>query len=94
MSRVTTNTITETRIVPVGHTFTVTLSEREAALLAYMVGRIPLALLEYDTTLYEALTETTEGDTIGWGGPDNLLPSLADAAKIRERLRAYSNRHE
>src|SRR5690606_22057742 len=94
MSRVNITPITETQTVKVGHTFTVTLSEREAAVLAYLLGRTPVSLLEGNTTLYESLTDAIGDDTTDWGSPSNFLPSLATSDKIRERLQAYSNRYE
>ncbi len=94
MSRVNITSITETQTVQVGQTFTVTLSEREAALLAYLVGRAPLSLLEHNTTLYDSLVKAIGDDTVDWDGRSNILPVLADADKIRERLKAYSNRYE
>lgn len=94
MSRVNITSITETQTVQVGQTFTVTLSEREAALLAYLVGRAPLSLLEHNTTLYDSLVEAIGDGTEDWEGPSNILPSLVDSDKIRARLAAYSNRYE
>lgn len=94
MSRVNITTITETQAVQVGRTFTVTLSEREAALLAYLVSRAPMSLLEHNTTLYDSLVDAIGDNTADWDGPTNILPSLADTAKIRERLETYSNRYE
>lgn len=94
MSRVNITSITETQTVQVGQTFTITLSEREAALVAYLVGRVPASLLEHNATLYASLTDAIGDDTVGWEGPSNILPSLEYTGKIRERLKAYSSRYE
>lgn len=94
MSRVNITSITETQTVQVGQTFTITLSEREAAVLAYLLGRVPLSLLDHNTTLYDSLVAVIGDDTADWEGPSNILPRLVDADKIRARLGAYSNRYE
>lgn len=94
MSRVNITPITETQAVQVGKSFTVTLSEREAALLVYLVGRVPVDLLDHNSTLYNSLADAIGDDTLDWEGPDNILSSLVDTDNIRERLGAYSNRYE
>ena len=94
MSRVNITSITETQTVQVGQTFTITLSEREAALLAYLLGRTPTSLLGHNITLYDSLTNAIGDDTSDWEGSGNILPSLVDSDKIRARLAAYSNRYE
>lgn len=77
-------------------TYTITLSEREAVLVAYLVGRTPV---KWNTRLYgELSTALPEGhDDSDWPGTMNFVsdPIGSGAAdKIAELLAGFSDRRE
>lgn len=96
MSRVNITPITETQTVQVGQTFTVTLSEREVALLTYLLGRTPFSLLGFDATLYESLAAAIGEDTRDWGDPSSIVPdgNTSWMDEVTSRLDDFSDRLE
>jgi len=89
-------TRTETYQVPDTTTYTVTLSEREAVLVAYLVGRVPI---EWGTRLYGELSSVLPAwhNDCDWPGTVNLVSDPigpGTASKIAGLLAGFSDRRE
>lgn len=91
-----TETYQATRQVPDTTAYTVTLSEREAVLVAYLVGRVPI---EWGTRLYDELSNALPArhNDSDWPGTLNLVRDPigpGTASKIAGLLAGFSDRRE
>ena len=89
-----TETYQATRQVHDTTTYTITLSEREAVLVAYLLGRAPIG---WGDRLYDELRFALPVSTHAWPGTISFLSrrlTSDDADKIAALLEGFSDRRE